>query len=355
MFQFKGTRVPLNSTVLANILISFSVICLLMSCQGLRHVRNSLEDIVVDQSLGRAHIGIEIRSVTTGRYLFTQNAQKHFIPASNMKLYTTAAAILSLTPDFTYETRLMTDGSITNGVLKGNLIIIGAGDPSISGYFNGGNITAVFEDWSKALTRKGVKRIDGNIYIDNSYFTESAYGRGWQLDDLTHCYAAARDALSFNNNCIAITVHAGSEIGSPAIIRIEPDTRYLKLTNRVVSSDPGGHISVVKSGSEDSLALTGHIPLNSRPYVLFEPVRRPALFAASVFSEILNSNGIALDGEIRLREGVITTTGMPALTPIASHRSPPLYEIVKVINTISNNLYAENLLLTIGKETSGHG
>ncbi len=336
----------------SSILVSITAAYLLVSCQGLRQIRNDIYTIVADQALEQAHLGIEVRSVVNGEYLFRHNAHQNFIPASNMKLYTTAAALLALTPDFRYETKLLTDGKITNGVLRGNLIIIGSGDPTISGHFNGGYITEVFDNWSKALSQMGVARMEGDILADNSYFAESGYGRGWQLDDLDHCYAAARDALSFNNNCIAVEVHAAHASGSPAVIRMEPETQYLKVTNAVVSSDPG-QISITGTMTEGGILLTGHIPVGSAPYTLYVPVRKPAIFAASVFKEILSGNGIVINGDVGFykKEAV----GSSRLLPVAVHHSPPLSEIVKVTNRISNNLYAENLLLTVGKATSGYG
>ena len=174
--------------------------------------------IVNDDAFKSAHVGIAIQSVKNTTPLFLYNEKKRFVSASNMKLYTVAAALLSLSPDFTYETKVMANGAVTQGILKGDLIIVASGDPTISGYFNNSNPTQVFEDWSNALIQKGIIKIDGDIIIDNAYFNDSPFGAGWHWDDMPHCYSTAKDAFSFNNNCIALTISPGNKIGAPAII-----------------------------------------------------------------------------------------------------------------------------------------
>ena len=160
-------------------------------------LRADLTRIVDDEAFQSAHVGIAIQSVKNATPLFLYNEKKRFVSASNMKLYTTAAALLSLSPDFTYETKVMTNGVITQDVLKGDLIIVASGDPTISGHFNNNNPTQVFEDWANALIQKGIRKIDGDIVIDNTYFNDSPFGAGWHWDDMSRCYSSGKRCLFF--------------------------------------------------------------------------------------------------------------------------------------------------------------
>ncbi len=144
--------------------------------------------------------------MATGKTIFEYNADKRLVPASNMKLLTSAAALIVLTPDFRYETRLLTNGYVQSGILYGDIIIEGSGDPTISGYFNDNDPVYVFKDWTKRLTDMGIHEIRGDLVIDNSAFPEDPYGEGWNMDDAARCFCAPRDAFTFNNNCIQLEI-----------------------------------------------------------------------------------------------------------------------------------------------------
>ena len=349
-----------NNVFLSRLKAYCVLLCIFFpACQGLQQFSTArINRIIADHGLQLAYIGIEVRSVASGRYLIRHNADQHFVPASNMKLYTSAAALLALSPEFRYKTKLMTDGVITDGILRGNLIIIASGDPTMSGYFNSGNPAEVFENWSKALIEKGVHRIDGDIRVDNTYFEGAEFGKGWQWDDTFQCYGAAIDAFSFNNNCVAVEVIPGNEIGSAAIIRKEPDTTYFSVLNDIITTGPETKISIRRSRTADvgtnGTALSGTIPVNTGKYTLYEPVKKPAVFAASVFKEVLSQKGLVVTGQVICETGNYRRNHS-TLTIVAEHQSPSLAEIIKVVNSISSNLYAENLFLTIARESSGHG
>jgi D-alanyl-D-alanine carboxypeptidase/D-alanyl-D-alanine-endopeptidase (penicillin-binding protein 4) len=330
-------------------------------------LRADLTRLVDDEAFQSAHVGIAIQSVKKATPLFLYSEKKRFVSASNMKLYTTAAALLSLSPDFSYETRVMTNGVIAQGVLKGDLIIVASGDPTISGYFNNNNPTQVFENWGNALIQKGIGKIDGDIVIDNTYFNDSPFGAGWHWDDLSRCYSTAKDAFSFNNNCMALTISPGDKIGSPAIIAIEPKTGYVTVSASIVTTGENTTVDI-KAGyvnNSKTIVMSGTMPINHESTVKYVAAKNPAEFGASVLKETLLSKGIEVNGNIFCTRGgcnqikdlkVLTTDGAQrSLTTLADYRSPKLSEIIKVINKISNNLYAENIFLTIAKERRKEG
>ena len=158
---------------------------ILQSCAPLFTLRSSesalqqeIQYLLDDPNLGNAYLGIYIESLDNGAILFRQNEHKLFVPASNMKLYTTAASLVKLGKDFQYKTIIGTDSTVADSTLLGNLIIRGSGDPSISGRYYGGNMDAVFEQWADLLLKKGIRRIKGNLIGDNStlnrIFSETA-------------------------------------------------------------------------------------------------------------------------------------------------------------------------------------
>ena len=130
-----------------------------------------------------------------------------------MKLFTTAAGLMLLGPEFRYTTSLYTDGEIRDGLLDGNLVIRGVGDPTLSGRFHAGGAAEIFSDWAQTLLRLGIRAIRGDIIGDGSLFDEAYLGAGWAWDDDLYCYSAEISALSINDNCIAISVRPGATAG----------------------------------------------------------------------------------------------------------------------------------------------
>jgi serine-type D-Ala-D-Ala carboxypeptidase/endopeptidase (penicillin-binding protein 4) len=355
--------------LILNTLISFFVLLFLVSSPQasspeIELLRADLTRIIKNDAFQPAHIGIAVQSAKDPIPIFLHNDKKRFIAASNMKLYTTAAALLRLTSDFTYETRVMTNGTIIDGVLKGDLIITASGDPTISGYFNNNKPMQIFEDWSNALVQKGVGRIDGDIVIDNAYFNDSPFGVGWHWDDMSYCYSTAKDAFSFNNNCIALTISPGNMIGAAAAIGMEPKTSYVAVLNNILTTGERSAINIKAEypNNPKTIAMTGTIPLNHKRVVKYMAAKNPAEFGAFVLKETLSSKGIEVTGNIVCTRGscnlvkdLIVDSRPSSLTLLAVYRSPKLSEIIKVINKISNNLYAENLFLTIAKEIHKEG
>jgi D-alanyl-D-alanine carboxypeptidase/D-alanyl-D-alanine-endopeptidase (penicillin-binding protein 4) len=369
--QDNSQTISVTNRCFLGTLISLSALLFLSSAPQasteIELLRGDLTPMVNDEALRSAHVGIAIQSVNNRAPLFLYNEEKRFVSASNMKLYTTAAALLSLSPDFTYETKVMTNGSITQGILKGDLIIVASGDPTISGYFNNNNPIQVFENWGNALVQKGIRKIDGDIVIDNAYFNDSPFGAGWHWDDMSSCYSTAKDAFSFNNNCIALTVSPGNKIGVPAIIEIEPKTGYVTVSNNITTAGERSTVDIKAEYTNNSktIVMSGTIPLNHKSAVKYVAAKHPAEFGAYVLKETFLSKGIEVNGnivctrsdceQIKDIKALKINGEPPCLTTLAIYRSPKLSEIIKVINKISNNLYAENLFLTIAKERHKEG
>lgn len=320
-------------------------------------LEDDLETILDDPALSSAHMGIVIDSLTTGERIFKYNAGKLFVPASNMKLFTTAAALLALSPDFRYETRLATNGSVASGVLHGDLIIEGSGDPTISGYFYGGDVLHVFRVWSKRLREMGIREIRGDLVIDNSGFSGPPRETGWD-SDATSCFCAPRDAFTYNNNCIQLDITPAVKPGKEARLVMEPVTDYVRLVNHLEGRKDTGRDTInLEYTTPRTLSIAGSIGPGSQMMTHYVAVNHPAHFGGFVFKETLAAAGIGMKGQILCARNCPRTVDISARKmkgvwkTVAIHHSPRLSEIIKVVNKLSNNLYAELLLLAVGRTT----
>jgi len=132
--------------------------------------------------LAQATIGVYVEELGSGKIVYTQNEHKLLMPASNMKIVTTASGLSTLGPDFIYKTNIFTDGEISDGVLNGNLYIQGSGDPSITARYFGGKADSALILWAEKLDEIGIKKINGKIIGDHSIYTDNGIGYGWEKD-----------------------------------------------------------------------------------------------------------------------------------------------------------------------------
>ena len=311
-----------------------------------------------------AEYGVLVVSLDRGDTLFSVNPDASLAPASNMKLFSTAAALYYLGPDFRFSTYLLGDGEIRDGVLHGDLLLFGTGDPAISGRMLRGS-SAVLDQLVDSLYARGVRRIEGDVIGDGSYFDDVRLGPEWNPNDLNAWYGAPISALSFAENVVKLQVLPGGSAGEPARVQTEPATYGLAVTNavRTVSS---GRTSVRFEREADGLVLRGQIARRHPGVVRNIPVVDPANFAAAALYATLRERGIEIGGEVGvMRDAERSRVGFAALTPrdhqgpppqvLAVHLSPPLSDIIRVTNVRSHNLFAEALLKSVGRIALGDG
>src|SRR5205823_63535 len=163
---------------------------------------------------------VEVKSLDSGKVLFEHNARTLVMPASNMKILTLATAAETLGWDFCFTTTLESAAPVENGILKGDLIVRGTGDPTINS--RNGRAAAVFDEWAGALTRAGIVRIDGAIIGDDNAFDDQGLGAGWSWDYLQYGYAAPVGALEFDENVAQLTIQPATSEGSPVFLAVAP-------------------------------------------------------------------------------------------------------------------------------------
>src|ERR1700721_1862371 len=222
--------------------------------------------------LARGFWGIEVFSAATGEALYSQNAEKLFTPASNTKLFTTAAALALIGPEYKFRTTVETTGTLDRyGRLNGDLMLVGRGDPNLSGrelpydlktQRNDDPIQAL-ESLADALVQKGVKFIDGDIVADDSYFAFERYGEGWSQDDLVWSDGAPVSALTINDNVVFVNKLPAGRPGEKAFVTVLPFADYYTIDNRLMTPPAGGarRIYINREPGSTELTLWGTIPV----------------------------------------------------------------------------------------------
>lgn len=310
-----------------------------------------------DPRLQHAFVGVLIRSLDTGEVLFSRDADRLFVPASNMKVVTAAAALSTLGPDFQFATEVAAGGPIRNGVLDGSLIVTGTGDPTFSGNFYE-DPRDVFVQWADSLRALGVTRILGGVVGVDTAFTDPTLGAGWMWDDLVYSSSAEYGALQFNDGAITLDVFPSSTNLQPGIVVLSPPSQYVRVINDTRTMPDGSITSIRVDRDEASATLTvrGEIAADDDGYSRTVSVRDPTLFLASTLRETLREQGITVEGPAaRHTELGIINPIFANATHLFTHRSPRLGEIVRVMLKESQNQISETMVLTMGREFRGFG
>jgi D-alanyl-D-alanine carboxypeptidase/D-alanyl-D-alanine-endopeptidase (penicillin-binding protein 4) len=297
----------------------------------------------------RGQVGVKIVSLNTGKVIFQQNAEKYFMPASNMKNFTVATAIERLTPDFKFVTTVYSSGMPdVSGVVKG-LRIYGRGDVSISDAFNDGDKFKGIDRLVDAIVAAGVKRVEGDIVGDETYFTGSPVSGSWEWDDLQFDYGAEVSALPLNDNAQSLSVTPGP-IGYPCNVKFTPFNPLVRVTNLCTTTAAGTSrtLAIGKKVDRNIVEITGNLPAGNPGFAGYVSFSRPAELFVAYLKQRLESKGVTVTGQTR---AVNVKTQVPAdmATEIAKLESPPLSLIAAKTMKPSQNMYTETLLWTLGE------
>lgn len=316
----------------------------------------ALDAIFADTGFAHAHWGVLVRSADTGETLYRRNAEKLFVPASNMKILTGAAVLEGLGPDFRYRTDFLTAGQVRNGVLQGALVVRGSGDPTLSTRF-GDDARRVMLAWADSLRARGITRIAGSIVGVDSAFADAHLGAGWAWDDLDADYASEFGALQFNEGVIDVRVFPSRDVGNPGVVVLDPATQYVTVNNQTVTVGPGNptRVQVAREPVGPGVVVTGQVASDSSSRNAVA-VRNPSAYFLSVLRETLREAGIAVEGAaLDADELPLEDLSVRRAVPLFSHQSPPLREVLPAMLKPSQNWIAETLLRTTGRELRGQG
>jgi len=322
----------------------------------LYNTKKLIELMLQDSLFVSAHWGILVESLDTGEILYEHNADKLFIPASNQKILTSVAALLSLGPDFTYETKLYTSGTIIDSILYGDLIIDGSGDPTFSSEFYV-DPRLPFYCWADTLRKLGIQKIYGDIIGYDDAFDEINFGEGWMFDDLNYAFAAEISGLQFNDNSIKLVIVPPLKANNPPYIFPELESEYFIISdNLIISKDPESKIILERPFNNNKIMVSGNIGIGSRIEHRTISLSNPTKYFVTVLKEFLIEEGFEIKGTaLDCDEIENWKFESENLSLVALHKSPSLTDILQIMMTKSKNLYAETLLKTISWKQNGLG
>ena len=311
--------------------------------------REAISEILQDPDLPEAFWGIFVQDARTGRVVVSRNARKNFMPASTLKLLTSATALDVLGPEYRYTTRLYFFGDEgADGVLRGDLVIRGAGDPTFGSDLSS---TDPMEAWADALAEAGVRRIEGRIIGDDGRGADEPYPEGWDVSHIaTESYAPAGGGLPWADNLVNVKL-AGTSNGSPASVEIDPPG-FGSITADVVTGRSG--LTVRRALGTDDIVLDGGVSARYRG-TLRLPVANPTLYAAAALADRLQKAGIAVQARTVDADDLPTPLNYDRAEPLQVTVSPTLDRIVERVLQESDNLYAEQLLRTVSPNGSLDG
>jgi serine-type D-Ala-D-Ala carboxypeptidase/endopeptidase (penicillin-binding protein 4) len=317
----------------------------------------SLDSIFADTAFAHAHWGVLVKSLATGETLYQRNAGRAFVPASAMKLVTGAVALATLGPDYRFRTTFSTSGQVRAGVLNGDLVVRGSGDPTLSERFTPGDARATMRAWADSLRARGITRIAGGIIGVDSAFSGPALGAGWAWDDLSASYAAEIGALQFNEGALDVQVVPSRTVGEPAVVILDPATQYVHVNNRTVTTQRGSTaaLDLARDPASSAITLSGTVPVDTSAITLTVAVRNPAAYFLAVLRETLREADVAVEGQALTAEEWPGARDRAAERPLFAHSSAPLREILPAMLRPSQNWIAETLLRTVGRERRGEG
>lgn len=282
-----------------------------------------------------------------GPALYQRSPSLLLHPASNMKLLTLAVAAERLGWDFRFETAVRATSPVEpDGTLRGDLVVVGSGDPAIARRHAG---AATLAGWADQLWAQGVRRVTGRVIGDARAFGGEPFGSGWEWDDLAAGYAAPVSALSYNENTAEIRVSPGPAPGARATLVVVDHAAGVRVRNEVyvAAGASARRIFVRRAPGEAEVTITGEVPAGHEPFSLFVAVPDPPAYFARAFRDALAARGIRVGAA---RSAATDPPGpYPAGAPVFLRRqSPALRELAPTLMKVSQNLYAELLLRALG-------
>ncbi len=300
-----------------------------MIAKGIQHIlRESPENV---------NAGIVIASMQHNHVLYRRNATRFYIPASNLKLFTATAALLYLGADYRFKTEIeVAKKDIHHHTVEGNVYLKFNGDPTLT--------TSNLYRLIGELKDRGINKIDGNFYLDDTAFNNAKeYGHGWMWDELNTCYAAPLNAMTLNHNCVKTYLSPNRHIKRRAHLNIEYPARFLHFYNHVYTGNHSDKCTMnVKVTDNNEYTLSGCVQSDTMNKKFDFAVKNIGLYVRQNLQYLLKQNGIELEGNIK-------TAKMPnGLHRVAVHYSPRLQAIVTHTLKVSDDLYADSLLKTLG-------
>ena len=340
------------------------MICMPLSAQTSNELQSAAEKLASDPTFSHATVAMSARTVG-GRDLIDLDSDKLLIPASNMKLISTGAALYALGPDYRYETVIGHDGEIIDGTLHGNLYIVGGGDPTTGSKDSiAVSVEKTFGQWKKILDDAGITRIEGHIVGDGRWLDGMLEEPTWMMNDIGTYYGTGVTGLMFYENMLSFNVSAGKKIGdTPSIVPYYPETPWIEVRYDCSTGlkGSGDKLYMYTSDLAPVAEIRGTFGIDRAAKRVDFANKYPEYTCAAYFQKWLSDRGLECSAgaaDFRLEKGWLDTefedsTSLKDLKVIGSTLSPTLDRIAFETNHDSNNLFAETLLRTLGKDLKG--
>lgn len=286
------------------------------------------------------NIGIVAQSLTTGKIIYQNNANRLFMPASVLKVFPAIASLVFLGPNYVFQTKLLAkDVAVTDGVLSGDLYFYFDADPSLTKQ----DINNLVE----TLAQFGIQTINGNIYIDDTVFDQEVSAPGWMWDERNFCYAAPTSAIIIGKNCLPLQLTASQIANEPVLLKYDEYKKFISIDNQVISrqSNDTSCLLSLHATQNNTYFLTGCMVPNTEQRLLIA-VRNTRLYARDILNEQLRLRNIKLEGEVKFDRIPIDVR----LYTLGEHKSEPLYILLKTMMKKSDNLIADTIYKKLGYE-----
>ncbi len=315
----------------------------------------AFNNFLADSATKHAVVSFCIADIENGKYIFEYNSGKSLTPASVMKLITTSTALELLGPDYVFKTTIGYTGELNSnsGKLNGDIVIKGGGDPALGSKEFTGHYGNFIEKWIDKIKEVGIRKIKGRIITDDSYYDYQPAPAKWLWEDIGNYYGAGAYGLSISDNTLEIHYLTSSDSLDHILTGVYPEECLIDLEDRLTVFGTKDEGYVFAAPYTDKGWIEGSIPANKDDFVLKASIPDPPLLMARLIDKKLRSAGIYIEEEpstVRIEGSV----NMP-IKMIAQINSPPLKDIIEILNHESVNLYAEHLLKELGKVYKDNG
>jgi D-alanyl-D-alanine carboxypeptidase/D-alanyl-D-alanine-endopeptidase (penicillin-binding protein 4) len=312
-------------------------------------LQQRLDTLLNDARYQGSQVGLVVRDATTGESLYDRNGGSRLLPASNTKLFTSTAALHTLGTGFRFHTDVLASAPVRGDALRGDLYLKGYGDPTA--------LESDYVELAKKIARSGIKRIDGDLVADDTYFDSVRLGDSWSWDDEPFYYSAQISALTlapdtdYDSGTAIVESLPGATVGSPVKLSLVPANGVIKLVNTATTgpAGSGNTLSIERDHGTNLVRVTGSVPADDTLSQEWVTVWEPQTYAADVFRRALTAQGVRVDGRIR------TSTAPSTARMLARDESMTVGELMTPFLKLSNNMHAETLVKAMGAVAAANG
>src|SRR5215207_7897622 len=313
-------------------------------------LQQQLDTLLTDARFTGSQVGLVVRDATSGETLYDRNGSTRLLSASDTKLFSSTAAMDTLGAGFRFHTDVLATAPVRDGKLRGNLYLKGYGDP-----------TALESDYAalaKQVADSGVRRIDGDLVADDTYFDQVRLGDSWAWDDEPYYYSAQISALTlapntdYDSGTAIVDSAPGASVGAPVKLTLVPANDVVKLVSTATTGPAGSAdtLNIEREHGSNIVRVTGSVPAGGAGGREWVTVWEPTTYAADVFRRALTAEGVEVRGELRTAAAPVASAHR-----LARDESMTVGELLNPFLKLSNNMHAETLVKTMGAEAGSGG